>query len=166
MLSVKKFDFKILKEYGIEYISPIDLSSEKLNINVDFIYSQSVLEHVPINDISKLLKNLTRILNPSGTMIHCIHLEDHMNIPENPFSFLGVSENLFTNVVQSTRGNRIRSGEWSNIFNNISDIKTEFIYSYSRKDKLLPKFIDPSISYSNENDLRISHIGVYNKKIL
>lgn len=164
LLSISQFSFDTLKEFGIEYQSPVDFADEKVNTAVDFIYSFSVLEHVPNDDVSALLNNLVESLNLGGTMIHCIHLEDHKNINRYPFDFLNIAENQYTRNLQSERGNRIRCSEWRRIFENLEGTNTDFIYSYSRLDKALPESIDSSISYYDEHDLRTSHIGVYTRK--
>ena len=164
LLSISKLSFDTLKELGIEYQSPVDFAAEKINTSVDFIYSYSVLEHVPNDDVSALLNNLVESLNQSGTMIHCIHLEDHKDIKRNPFDFMKIAENQYTREIQSERGNRIRCSEWKRIFDGLEGTDTNFIYSYSRLDKSLPESIDPSISYCDEHDLRTSHIGVYTRK--
>lgn len=164
LLSISQFSFDTLRELGIEYQSPVDFATEKVNTHVDFIYSNSVLEHVPNDDVSALLNNLVENLNKGGTMIHCIHLEDHKDINRCPFDFLSIPENQYTRKLQSARANRIRCSEWRMIFGDIEGTNTEFIYSYSRLNKALPETIDPSISCSDEHDLRTSHIGVYTRK--
>ncbi|MDZ7859548.1 MAG: methyltransferase domain-containing protein [Candidatus Krumholzibacteriota bacterium] len=164
LLSVTRFDLDKLKDFGIEYKSPVDLAVEKLNTSVDFIYSNAVLEHVPSDDVSALLNNLVNSLNPDGRMIHCIHLEDHKDINGYPFEFLTIPRIEYTRKLQSDRGNRIRLSEWQNLFGNLTGWKSDFIYRYSRIDEPLPDSIDPSISYSDEADLRTSHIGVYTRK--
>jgi len=90
LLSIPKFTLDSLRDLGIEYRAPIDLAQEKLNFPVDFIYSNSVLEHVPCEDIPFLLKNISSDLNPGGMMVHCIHLEDHKDILNAPFDFFSV----------------------------------------------------------------------------
>ncbi len=164
LLSFKKFNFDTLKKLGIEYKSPIDFAAEKVNVSVDFIYSFTVLELVPKDDVSALLNNLVESLNPGGAMIHCIHLEDLKDFYRSPFAFLSVTEKKYTRTPQSKRGNRIRRDEWEIIFHNLKGTNTDLLFSYSRLDKPLPKIIDPSITYSDENDLRTSHIGLYTRK--
>jgi len=164
LLSISQFSFDTLKELGIEYQSPLDFATEKVNAPVDFIYSYSVLEHVPNDDVPALLNNLVESLNQGGTMIHCIHLEDHKDINSYPFDFLNIPENQYTRKLQSDRGNRIRFSQWRMLFGNLKGTNTDFIYSYSRQDKALPESIDPSIAYHDSQDLRTSHIGVYVRK--
>lgn len=162
--SIRDFSFEKLKEIGIEYRSPVDLAKEKLNIPVDFIYSFSVLEHVPSDDISALLSNLMDGLNHGGAMIHCIHLEDHEDIEQHPFDFLKIPGNQFSRELQSSRGNRIRQSGWKRIFGELKGAKSDLIYAYSRLDKAVPEAIDSTNSFCDKNDLVVSHIGIYTQK--
>jgi cyclopropane fatty-acyl-phospholipid synthase-like methyltransferase len=164
LLSVPKFSLEQLKELGIEYLAPVDFASQEMNLSVDFIYSNSVLEHVPKEDINMLLHNLKEILNQNGVMIHSIHLEDHKDFKMKPFDFLSIGEIQYTRKLQSERGNRIRFSEWKRIFSGLEGVNTNYIYSYSRLDRAIPDSIDPSIEYDDEHDLRTSHIGVYTYK--
>lgn len=164
LLSIPEFNFDVLNDLGIEYKSPIDFSLEKVSEPVDFIYSGSVLEHVPTDDIPALLSNLVECLNPQGVMIHCIHLEDHRDIIGDPFRFLEVPGEEFSRTLQSNRGNRVRSSSWREYFDDLDGVNSEFIYSYSRLEKPLPGVIDSSIPYIDEDDLRVSHIGVCTRK--
>jgi hypothetical protein len=53
-----------------------------------------------------LLNNIHADLNPGGTMIHSIHLEDHRDIKNDPFGFLAIPSNDYPASLQSARGNR------------------------------------------------------------
>jgi len=163
LLSISKFDFNVLEDLGIYYKAPIDLSKIKLNDSVDFIYSNSVLEHVPLKDINNLIKNLSLLLKKDGFMLHCIHLEDHKS-PTTPFDFLSINSKLYDSHNQTRRGNRLRCSNWINIFSNIDKTNSKLIYKWLRKDKPLPKFIDSSIKYIDKEDLRVSHIGILTEK--
>jgi len=163
LLSIEKFSFQKLEEIGIEYRSPFNFAVEKWDMPVDFIYSFSVMEHVYRDDVPALLRNLVESLNPGGTMIHNIHLEDHQSF-ERPFDFLRVPAREYTLESHYTRGNRIRHDEWKKIFADLKGTHTDFIYTYSRTDKALPELIDSSVIYRDENDLKVSHIGVYTRK--
>ncbi len=161
LLSIKSFSFDSLKNIGIEYLAPMDFAKSKLNTPVDFIYSFSVLEHVPLEDIPALMKNLVSMLNNGGTMLHSIHLEDHRDFVDEPFAFLSEPLEAYSREIQSQRGNRLRKSHWREIFNQIEDIDFRFIYEWNRLDKALPQTIDPSIKGLDEEDLRSSHLGVY-----
>lgn len=158
LVAIKSFSIDVLNGLGIEYIAPIDLTINLLNTKFDFVYSNSVLEHVPVDDVLPLLNNVASNLSNSGNMIHSIHLEDHKNM-DSPFDFLSEPSQKFSIEVQNNRGNRIRCSQWNDIFSQVKNIDYKFIYQWSRLDKKLP-IVDPSIKYQNIEDLKISHIGI------
>ncbi len=164
LLSIDVFTFEILEELGIEYVGSIDLARRRLDVGVDFIYSLSVLEHVPVEDLPALLRNLTADLEPGGTMIHAIHLEDHRDIRNRPFPFLAEPASGYGRDQQTEHGNRIRRSEWRRLFDQVAGLESRFIYQFSRRDKELPDRIDPQVAHQGEADLRISHLGVYGTK--
>lgn len=164
LINIKRFTFQNLKEIGIEYVSPVDLSRTPLSMQFDIIYSFSALEHVPCQDITPLISNMDQMLKIGGVMLHAIHLEDHANFSDEPFAFLSETPYNFTPQVQSRRGNRLRKSQWDFLFNNLPNVEGSILYQWLRTDKALPKAIDQSIAYTDEDDLRVSHIGVYCKK--
>lgn len=132
LMDIKRFDFQILQELGIEYRAPINLVDLPVPGTFDFIFSNSVLEHVPRLDVAPLLNNLALSLRSGGTMIHHIHLEDHLDIQGAPFAFLAEPGNQYTRANQSSRGNRIRSSAWMAHFSELPDVTSEYIYQWSR----------------------------------
>jgi len=165
ILKDRNFSFDCLKSLGIEYLAPIDLAKEKLRQPVDLIYSFSVLEHVPTTVIGALLLNLESMLSENGVMLHCIHMEDHNNIQENPFEFLQKSLQDYGEDLQPVRGNRIRASGWKKLFAALVGSESGVIYEWQRLDKPLPPLIDKSIEFIDEHDLRTSHLGIYVQKL-
>ncbi|MEH2237158.1 hypothetical protein [Nostoc sp.] len=161
LLSLKKLSVEVLQDLGIEYIAPINLS-EKVpsKEKIDFIFSKSVLEHVPVDDVVPLLENLVSNLSEDGFMFHLIHLLDHKNLSERPFDFFVYQQEAYSKELQSRWGNRIRRSQWKQIFSNLKHLNSKFVFEWSCKDGELPEKIDSSIQYTDEEDLRISHIGV------
>lgn len=161
LLSFKNLSLEVLQDLGIEYIAPIDLS-QKLpgSEKIDFIFSKSVLEHVPVDDIVPLLENLVSSLSEDGFMFHLIHLVDHKNSDEKPFDFFVYQQEAYSRELQSRWGNRIRRSQWKNIFADLKHLDFKFVFEWSCRDRELPEKIDSSIQYIDEEDLRISHIGV------
>ena len=161
LLSFKNLSLEVLQDLGIEYIAPIDLS-QKLpgKEKIDFIFSKSVLEHVPIDDVVPLLENLVSSLSEDGFMFHLIHLVDHKNSDEKPFDFFVYQQEAYSRELQSRWGNRIRRSQWKNIFADLKHLDFKFVFEWSCRDRELPEKIDSSIQYIDEEDLRISHIGV------
>jgi SAM-dependent methyltransferase len=164
LLTIKTFNEGVLKDLGIEYIAPINLSLQPLNEKVDFVFSNSVLEHVPQSELLPLMKNVSAVLATNGKVIHCVHLEDHKDIVNAPFVFLGEPEENFTRDVQNSRGNRVRRNQWRDILLQVDNMDFQFIYEWRRGDKNLPAVIDPSVNYETEEDLFISHIGILGTK--
>jgi len=162
--SIRTYTLEVLGELGVEYIAPIDLAKSRLNIPLDFVYSNSVLEHVPVDDVSSLLDNLTADLAPGGTMIHAIHLEDHRDIEHAPFLFLAESGREYDSLKQTEYGNRIRKSHWCKFFDHVEGLESRLIFEFTRPDKALPPTVDSAISYVSEDDLRVSHVGVYGVK--
>lgn len=162
--SIRRFTFPVLKDLGIEYRSPVDLAREPLGERVDFIYSNSVLEHVPVVDVPRFLANVTADLGPGGTMLHSVHLEDHRDSEREPFAFLAIPQAEYPPTLESLHGNRIRFSQWSRHFEELPHLRTQAVYTYTREDKALPPVIDPAVTYVNESDLRTSHVGFYSQR--
>ncbi|MEA5627705.1 hypothetical protein [Nostoc sp. UHCC 0251] len=161
LLSLKNLSVEVLHDLGIEYIAPIDLSHKlPSNEKLDFIFSKSVLEHVPVDDVVPLLENLVSSLSEDGFMFHLIHLLDHKNLNQRPFDFFVYEQETYSRELQSDWGNRIRRSQWKQIFSNLKHLDSKFLFEWSCKDRELPEKIDSSIQYTDEEDLRISHIGV------
>ncbi len=161
LLSFQKISPEVLQELNINYFAPIDLVQKMPNSEkIDFIFSKSVLEHVPIDDIVPLLKNLVSNLSPTGFMFHLIHLLDHKDLADRPFDFFGYSQNEYPKDLQTRWGNRLRSSRWQQIFADLPNLKSKVVLEWSCKDRDLPAKIDQSIQYTNEEDLRVSHIGI------
>ncbi|MBD2533549.1 hypothetical protein H6G97_29915 [Nostoc flagelliforme FACHB-838] len=162
LLSLKKISVETLKELGIEYIAPIDLSQKMpTKEKIDFIFSKSVFEHVPVDDVMPLLKNIESSLSEDGFMFHLIHLLDHKNMSERPFDFFVYPQEAYSRELQSRWGNRIRRSQWKHIFSNLKHLDSRFVFEWLCKDGVLPEKIDSSIQYTDEEDLIVSHIGVF-----
>jgi hypothetical protein len=166
LLSLKKLSVEALRDLGIEYIAPIDLSEQlPSQEKIDFIFSKSVLEHVPVDDVVPLLKNLVSSLSEDGFMFHLIDLIDHRDRKERPFEFFIYQQEAYSRELQSRWGNRIRRSQWQQIFSNLKHLDSKFVFEWSRKDGELPGKIDSSIQHTDEEDLRISHIGILGELI-
>ncbi len=93
-------------------------------------------------------------------MIHTIHLEDHKNIEKKPFDFYSEPDEKYSRKVQSQRGNRIRKSQWLNNFQLIDELELKLLYEFTRKKADIPPVISSSLQYVDENDLRVTHMGV------
>src|SRR3546814_1107166 len=62
----------------IDYHAPADAASTALGDGeVDVVFSNSVLEHVPEAAIDTMYREAVRILAPGGIMFHPVHRGDH-----------------------------------------------------------------------------------------
>jgi hypothetical protein len=168
--SVEQYSIESLRDLGIEYIAPLDLSREPLHhynhpdvSKADFIFSKSVLEHVPTDDVPLLLNNLEASLSDSGFMFHLIHLDDHKNLSD-PFAFLSRPGASYSKSMQTKWGNRIRCSQWEELFSNLDRLNARTAFKWTRDRRPLPRSIDGSIQHAGEADLRVSHIGVFGQK--
>ena len=157
--SIERFDFAALKQLGIEYRAPVDLSAAPLQEPVDFWFSHSVLEHVPRAEVPGLISNLNESLNPGGAMIHSIHLEDHRDISGAPFQFLELPAGRYPESEEVSRGNRLRASEWHRLFSDTDGLQITRIFEWDREPDLRPRSVDVSIMHEGEADLMTSHVG-------
>ena len=162
LLAVTDWSFQSLLDLGIEYRAPHDFSKAPLGVAADFMYSFSVLEHVVTSEVSPLLNCLAEDLKPGGVMMHAIHLEDHLNTATDPFAFLGSVS--FSRNEESERGNRLRRSQWQKIFAQIPGLESRIFYEWQRSDAPLPAHISAAVAFSDERDLRVSHLGVCSKR--
>jgi hypothetical protein len=157
--TIRTFDRQALAGLGIDYRAPIDLAVDRINEPIDLVYSFSVLEHVSIESLPLLLANVTADLRPGGVMLHAVHLEDHLD-STRPFAFLGTRSVPFDADLQASRGNRLRGSELLRTFNDVPDLEASLLYAWQRTDRPLPDSLDPAITFTDEADLRTSHVGI------
>tara|TARA_B100000768_G_C11281737_1_gene379019 strand:- start:2754 stop:3632 length:879 start_codon:yes stop_codon:yes gene_type:complete len=137
LLDSKKFhpdeSFKIIgfNDINYEHMSEGSSSLEKLPSNsIDFLWSHSVLQHIHINALNKLLKEMHRVLKPEGIMSHKIDLKDCIAYGLNNMRF---SDNVWHSDLFFNSGfytNRIRKDELLNYFilNDFEIIKEEHTF--------------------------------------
>jgi len=162
--SMDRFSFPSLGDLGISYLAPVNIAKEPLAGMFDFIYSFDVLEHIPRQDLVVFLTNLSRSLAPGSCMVHAIHTEDHRNSKRDPFAFLSEPQESYPDTAQMLRGNRLRRNEWKSVFGEVPGIQFTMLYEWYRHDREVPDRIDPSLSATDDNDLRIAYLGVMGSK--
>ena len=57
--------------------------------SVDLIFSHAVLEHIRLAELDGFLRELRRIIRPSGAMSHDVDLKDHLSASLNSLRFPG-----------------------------------------------------------------------------
>jgi predicted SAM-dependent methyltransferase len=67
-----------LAAYNISYQAPVDVSCSGLADNsLDACISTSTLEHIPVDSLSAILKELRRVLKPGGVISAVVDYSDH-----------------------------------------------------------------------------------------
>jgi hypothetical protein len=68
----------LLRLFGIDYRAPLDAASTGFKSgSIDFISTNSTLEHIPASELRAIMQESFRILAPGGLMCHFIDLKDH-----------------------------------------------------------------------------------------
>jgi hypothetical protein len=158
----QRYDWDFLERCRIVYEAPVDLAERSLNRPIDFVFSESVLEHVPRDQVGPVLANIARDLSPGAFMVHRIHLEDHRAIRDDPFAFL--EEASFDSLEESRRGNRIRPSEWMERFDAVPDLDSRVLFLWSNPDARVPVQVDTAVRYADKDDLIACNLGVLSTK--
>jgi SAM-dependent methyltransferase len=123
----------------IDYLAPFDARREPLPV-ADLIHSESVLEHIPVQDVVPILENLSRSLAPGGTMIHAIDLKDHLDPRKDPIEFLRPESRYDPLTDFDPRGNRLRKSDWVRAFAGLRDVETTCLPRTSNPPYTVPGY--------------------------
>jgi SAM-dependent methyltransferase len=143
----------------LEYL-PRDLVEVTHN-QVDFIYSNSVLEH--IKDIRENIAAMSRILRNGGHMYHNIDLRDHYNF-NNPFLFYKYEDTTWNKYL--TKGgvsytNRLRYDDFTQLFKTSG---FEIVHETTQRGNLNQQRISSSFKEKNKDALEIVKLSVLVRK--
>jgi SAM-dependent methyltransferase len=91
---------EILQVCQIDYQAPADTARTALaDESTDIVFSNTVLEHVPRDEISRIFREAYRILRPGGYMLHQVDPSDHFAHGDRSISavnFLQFSQTEFS----------------------------------------------------------------------
>ncbi|MEA2716859.1 MAG: hypothetical protein QOI99_1176, partial [Actinomycetota bacterium] len=94
-----------LQAYGIDYRAPADARDTRLpEGSIDSITSTSTLEHIPVDDLPRILGECRRILRPGGVFSAWIDYHDHYSTaggPTGTFNFLHYTERRWQTLYSS-----------------------------------------------------------------
>lgn len=128
--------------------------------SVDFIWSQAVLEHIRRDDFPIMLREMRRVLRPTGVCSHRVDLQDHLSGGLNNLRF---SAALWESDFMTQSGfytNRIRFGEMLRYFTE-ADFDVEVLQAErfatlpTPRSRMAPEFCNLS-----ETDLLVSAFDV------
>jgi len=109
--------YDILNRYNIIYLTN-GLNSLRTipDSSIDYIWSQSVLEHIRKNEFIYFIRELRRIISINGVSIHGIDLKDHLSYSHNNLRF---ADYIWESEFMANSGfytNRILCSEMTGIF--------------------------------------------------
>lgn len=109
-----------LEELNLEYLAPFD-AAVLADGSLDVVVSRTVLEHIPPDDLRRLLIQLRPKLAATGVMVHCVDHSDHLEHRDKSISkinFLTWSERRHRRVNRLLNGgeNRLRHHEYLTLF--------------------------------------------------
>ena len=155
-------------KFGIKYMAPVNAAETGFeDDSFDYISSLSTLEHVPGNEIKRILDECYRILKPGGILSCIIDLRDHYSYFDQSISiynFLQYSEkqwDLYNHDLQYQ--NRLRNSDYKNIIDSTEFKTIEYnITENDSAEKEQLNNLDLSDQYINHSrdDLGIKEIWV------
>jgi SAM-dependent methyltransferase len=109
------------KYYGIDHRAPCDARYTEIeSCSIDCITSTSTLEHIPIQDIQKILEECHRILRDDGIMSFQIDYQDHYSYFDrnlSVYNFLQYSDKAWKWFSPSlSYQNRLRHRDYIDLF--------------------------------------------------
>ena len=154
-----EMNFKdVLKITNSQYFTEGLKSLRSIPTNsVDFIFSQAVLEHLRKYEFFDIMKELRRILKPTGISSHQVDLRDHLGGALNNLTF---SERVWESdffVKSGFYTNRIRFLEMITLFQNADfDVNITHVEKWhslptsrKRMDSIFSKFTDEELLISS-----------------
>lgn len=101
----------VLARCSARYLTTgVDAFAGLPDASVDLIWSHSVLEHIPLKQLPRLMAEMRRVLKPEGRMSHNIDFQDHLSHGLNSLRF---SEAAWESPAMANAGfytNRVRAG--------------------------------------------------------
>ena len=134
------------------------------NETVDLVFSQAVLEHIRLSDISDVIRETYRILKSGGVASHKIDLKDHLGGSLNNlrFSKMVWESNLFS--LSGFYTNRLRASEIVELFKESCFKIVSYKESRWEEIPISRGLIHPEFACLAKNDLLISGLEIVVRK--
>ena len=142
------------------YLAPFDILAREFDEDFDFLFSVSTLEHIPRSIVSRFVERMASILASGGLGLHSIDLTDHFNSKEDPFRFLALKgEDYSEDSDADSRGNRIRGSEWLDVFLK-AGLTADIVMSSNAPRSHLPGILASPFNEMNLEDLLLTSVLV------
>lgn len=104
--------------YRIDYQAPADARNTSLADNsIDYIFSNAVLEHIPMEELKPILKECHRLLAADGLVMFTVGYMDHcFNRTVSPCYFYRFPEKEWKKMYPPDGHNRLRHSDYKKLF--------------------------------------------------
>lgn len=111
----------LARRFGIIYKAPCDAAETGLaSLSIDFISTNSTLEHIPGQDLPAIMRESKRILKDDGVMCHFTDMKDHFSYFDHSitkYNFLTLSDGMWSLLNSPIANqNRLRYKDYQKIF--------------------------------------------------
>jgi SAM-dependent methyltransferase len=112
---------EVLRAARITYRAPADASHTDLpDHSIDLQISNNVLEHIPHEALTQILREANRVLTPSGVTVHRLGPSDHFSEDPSilPINFLRYTQEEWDRLAdnQFAYHNRLRASDYQEIY--------------------------------------------------
>jgi len=151
----------ILDKWNISYLTNgLDSLAQVPDASVDYLWSQSVLEHIRKSEFDEYIKEFRRIVADNGISVHGVDLKDHLSYSHNNLRF---SEEIWESDFMANSGfytNRILYSEMIEVFQRYG-FETQTLH-LNRWDSIpTPRSnLDPAFQKLEDDDLLISEFDI------
>lgn len=151
----------VLERCSARYLTAgLDSFAALPDASVDFIWSHSVLEHIPLRQLPQMIAEMRRVLKPDGCMSHNIDFQDHLGHGLNNLRF---REAVWESPAMRDAGfytNRVRAGTMHAMMRDAGFDLVEEGFGRWPTLPLAREDLDPAFRNLDENELliRTSHV--------
>ncbi len=108
---------ELIAKWEIDYLTDgLDSLRQLPDASINYLWSQSVLEHIRKSEFSAYIKEFRRLVTNNGVSVHGVDLKDHLSYSHNNFRF---SEDVWESEFMANSGfytNRILFSEMMSMF--------------------------------------------------
>jgi hypothetical protein len=155
-----------LQQVNTHYHAPANAACTcQPNDSVDFIYSHTVFEHIPVHVLKDIMRESYRILSDDGLSCHYIDNSDHWAQHDSSITtanFLKYSNSMWNllNINALDYQNRLRSSDFDSLFNEAGFSIVRFDSSIDDKAVQFLKKSQPARRYERHSLEDLARIGL------
>lgn len=147
----------VLARCSARYLTTgVDAFAELPDASVDLIWSHSVLEHIPLKQLPRLMAEMRRVLKPEGRMSHNIDFQDHLSHGLNSLRF---SERAWESPAMANAGfytNRVRAGAMHALVRDAGFVIEQEDFGRWPAPPIARRDLDPAFRDLSDDELSIA----------